>query len=131
MFLFIGYFMFASLWGNRTSWQGIGLGFVIFCAATSFGAGWSAAVTNAQNPVVFWHTEATNSSTILLRKTLFEVADRISRGFPSMPVTVMASQDGVVAWVLRDFNKASYITDLGDAQNAEVVLLPRSFESPI
>ncbi len=130
MFLFIGYFMFASLWGNRTSWQGIGLGFAIFCAVTSLGAGWSVAVTNAQNPVVFWHTEATNSSTILLRKTLFDVADRISRGFPSMPITVMAPQDGVVAWVLRDFNKASYIADLGDAVNAEVVLLPQSIESP-
>ena len=95
MFLLIGYFMFASLWGNRTSWQGIGLGLVIFGAITSLGAGWSAAVTNAQNPVVFWHTEATNNNTILLRKTLFDVADRISRGFPSMPVAVMAPQDGV------------------------------------
>jgi 4-amino-4-deoxy-L-arabinose transferase-like glycosyltransferase len=130
MFLFIGYFMFASLWGNRTAWQGIGLGFVIFGAVTSLGAGWSASVTNAQNPAVFWHTEATNSSTILLRKTLFEVADRISRGFPSMPVMVMAPQDGVVAWVLRDFNNAKYINDISDAENAEVVLLPRNIESP-
>lgn len=130
MFLVIGYFMFASLWGNRTAWQGIGLGFVIFGAITSLGAGWSASVINAQNPVVFWHTEATNSSTILLRKTLFDVADRVSRGFPSMPVSVMAPQDGIIAWELRDFNNATYIADLSDAQNAEVVLLPRSIQSP-
>ena len=124
MFLVIGYFMFASLWGNRTSWQGIGLGLAIFGAITSLGAGWSAAVTNAQNPVVFWHTEATNSNTTLLRKTLFDVADRISRGFPSMPIAVMAPQDGVVAWVLRDFSKASYITDLSEARTRKSCCCP-------
>ena len=128
MFLLIGFFLFASLWGNRTSWQGIGLGFAIFTMVTSLGSGWSASVTQAQNPAEFWHTQATHSDTTLMRETLFEVADRLSGAFPVMPVTMMVPQDGEVAWLLRDFENAEYITDLDDAIGDEVVILPATID---
>lgn len=126
MFMIIGFFLFASLWGNRTTWQGIGLGAVIFLAVTSLGSGWNAAVIKAENPAEIWHMNATHSNTALLRETLFEVADRISGGFPAMDVKVVAPQDGVLAWLLRDFEHAEYVSNVEDAYGAPVVILPES-----
>ncbi len=130
LFLVIGYFLFASLWGSRAAWQGFGLGLALFGAVTSLGAGWNAAVTNAENPLVYWHTQATNDDTHLLRTTLFEVADRMSGGWPEMPLTVIAPPDGEIAWLLRDFVKTRYVANLSDAQAVEVVLLPGNFDQP-
>ena len=130
MFLVIGYFLFASLWGSRTSWRGIGLGLAIFGAITSLGAGWSVSVSHAEAPAEFWHMEATHSDTALLRSTLDDIARRLSGGFPAMPISVLAPRDGVVAWLLRDFDHADYISDIGDAAGKEVVLLPETIQSP-
>ncbi len=128
LFLVIGYFLFASLWGSRTAWQGLGIGLAIFGGLTSLGAGWNAVVTNADVPVVFWHMTATHGDATLLRQTLFEIADRQTGGLPTMPVTVMAPQDGIVAWLLRDFSNADFIKNVGDAIGDEVVLLPGSLQ---
>jgi hypothetical protein len=130
LFLLIGFFLFASLWGNRTALQGVGLGLAIFGAVTSLGAGWSASVSHAQDPGEFWHMNATHSDTTLLRTTLFDVADRLSGGLPALPVSVIAPNDGVVAWLLRDFDHAEYITDISDAVGDQVVLLPSTIPSP-
>ncbi|MFN8447237.1 MAG: hypothetical protein U0521_01205 [Anaerolineae bacterium] len=129
MFLVIGFFLFASLWGNLTSWQGIVLGLALFGMFTSLGRGWNASVVDAGNPVEFWHTEATNVDSNLLRTTLGEVADRISGGFPYLPVSVMASQDGVVAWLLRDYEAAKYIASVDGVIGDQVILAPASVDS--
>ncbi len=130
MFLVIGFFLFASLWGGRTSWQGVLLGLAIFGMVTSLGSGWNAAAFDSQSAVEFWHMQATNDNTALLRETLFDVADRVSGGFPAVPITVVAPQDGVVAWLLRDFSNTKFITDINDAADAEVVIVPETLELP-
>lgn len=130
LFLVIGYFLFASLWGNRTAWQGLGIGLAIFGGLTSLGAGWNATVANVDAPVVYWHMTATNGDTALLRQTLFEVARRETGGLPTLPVSVLAPQDGIVAWVLRDYSKTTFIGSVDDAVGAEVVLLPGSVDQP-
>ncbi len=130
MFLVIGYFLFASLWGARTSWQGVLLGFAVFGLLTSFGSGWSFSVPQASNPVEFWHMETSNPDVPKLRQTLHDVSLRLSGGLPAMPVTVLAPEDGVVAWVLRDYHETKFITDVKDATGDGVVLLPASIQSP-
>ncbi|MEP7293003.1 MAG: hypothetical protein ABI835_14570, partial [Chloroflexota bacterium] len=129
MFMLIGFFLFASLWGNRTTWQGIGFGVAVFFLTTSLGSGWSASVTQAQNPAELWHLQATHSDTTLLRTTLFEVADRLSGAFPAMPVSVVAPQDGEVAWLLRDFEHTEYVVSAEDAFGEQVVILPETMQS--
>jgi hypothetical protein len=52
------------------------------------------------------------------------VADRLSGGFTLMPISVIAPQDGVVAWLLRDFEAAKYIGNVEDAVGDQVILLP-------
>jgi hypothetical protein len=130
LFMVIGYFLFASLWGSRTSWQGIALGLAIFGSLTSLGAGWHAAVAAADNPVLFWHTQAISGTTPMLRATLYEISDRTTGGWPNVTVAVMAPQDGVLAWLLRDFEHTRFINNPGDASDAEVILLPKSVDQP-
>jgi len=43
-----------------------------------------------------------------------------------MEVKVVAPQDGVLAWLLRDFENAEYISSIEDAYGAPVVILPES-----
>lgn len=130
MFIVIGFFLFSSLWGARTTWQGIGLGVAVFFCLTSLGSGWSVAVADSDQPAQAWRNQATGDDTALLRQTLLELTDRESRGFPGLPVYVMADEDSVVAWVLRDFTHTTFIQDLGLAVTQGVVLLPASLQSP-
>ncbi|MBN8634300.1 MAG: hypothetical protein J0M07_03185 [Anaerolineae bacterium] len=129
MFLIIGFFLVASVWGNTSALQGVGLGVLIFGAITSLGSGWGAAVSEADSPREPFHFYATSTDVLLLRETLHELAERNSGGFNVLPLSVMAPQDGVIAWVVRDFTQAEYITDLRDALGDQVVLLP-AFDDP-
>lgn len=130
MFMVIGFFLVASVWGNRTAVQGIGLGVLIFGAITSFGSGWGAALSESENPREPFHFYATSLDATLLRETLRELADRHSGGFTAMPLTIMAPQDGIVAWEARDFTQAEYIFDLREAFADPIVLLPQFEDVP-
>lgn len=46
-----------------------------------------------------------------------------------MPVAVVAPDDGVVAWLLRDYENTEYLTDPNDALEEEC-LPPATFELP-
>lgn len=129
MFMLIGFFLVASVWGNRAALQGVGLGVLIFGAITSLGSGWGAAVSDSDSPREPFHFFATSHDVGLLYDTLRELSKRNSGGLPAMPLTVMAPQDGVVAWIVRDFSHAEFTTDLGDAIGDPIVLLP-AFEQP-
>jgi hypothetical protein len=129
LFLGVVYLLAASMWGNTTSAQGGALGLAIFALVTSLGSGWHAAVHYAHDPVELWHTEATHPEVFLLRDTLLDVALRESEGFKLMDVTVVEqggiSEDGVVAWVLRDFPNTQFVESVQEAQQARIVLLER------
>ncbi len=126
MFVIVGYFMVASLWDGRTALNGLGLGALIFGLLTSAGSGWNTAVARADDPSRLWDREAVTVNTALLRKTLIEISDRQSRGFTYyLPIAVSAPQDGIIAWLLRDFNAARFITTPSEAATMEVALLPR------
>jgi hypothetical protein len=131
MFMVIGFFLIASVWGDKTALQGIGLGVLIFGALTSFGSGWGAAVSGSENPREPFHFQATSLDVALLRETLRDLAERNSGGFNAMPLTIMAEQDGIVAWEARDFTQAEFIGDLRDAYGDPIVLLPQFEEPPV
>jgi hypothetical protein len=126
LFMIVGYFMVASLWDARTALCGIGLGALIFGVITSMGSGWNTAVAQADDPARLWDGEAVTANAALLRETLIEISDRQVRGFTYyLPVAVSAPQDGIIAWLLRDFYAARFITTPIEGATSEVVLLPR------
>lgn len=125
MFMLVGYFLLSSLWDARTALRGIGLGLLIFGGITSLGAGWSISVTGAENPNQLWHSRVTSRDLFLLRATLLDVAKREARGFAERtPIHALAPSDGVVAWMLRDFNDTVFIQDFSQAATQPVLILP-------
>ena len=130
LFIIVGYFLTSSLWGATAALKGGGLGLLAFALVTSLGSGWAAAVNNAGNPIEFWHRQPTGRESFLLRDTLLELTRRESGGFPELPVFVQAEDDGVVAWLLRDFVNVAYVTQATEGRTQEVVLLPILAEPP-
>lgn len=130
MFLFIGYFLFASLWGSLTAAQGMVLGVAIFGLVTSLGAGWNAAVFRAESPTKLYHLRATQDDTHLLRETLHELTLRNTRGFNELAVVAVAPQDDVIAWMLRDYPNARFVNSIDDARGAGVLLAPAYIADP-
>ena len=130
MSMIIGFFLAASLWGIEITTQGAAIALLAFGLVTSLGSGWRASVVTAENPVELWNRDAVSSETMLLRQTLNEIARRESRGYPQIPIVALAPQDGVIAWVLRDYVTTRFITDVHDAQAQEIALLPMYNEPP-
>ncbi len=130
LFIIIGYFLSSSLWGEQATQRGALLGVLAFGMATSLGSGWNAAVPNSNDPVELWNRNATSTETILLRSTLMELTRRESSGFPLIKISILAPEDGVVAWLLRDFPNAQFITDVSAAENQKIVILPGGVDQP-
>ncbi|MAS33063.1 MAG: hypothetical protein CL610_03590 [Anaerolineaceae bacterium] len=130
LFIIAGYVLVASTWGSLTALRGGALGLLIFGMITSLGSGWSAAVTNASNPVELWHTEATGRETYLLRDTLIELSRRETGAFPQIAVHVLADDSSVIGWTLRDFINVQYINQPDEGRTQKAVLLPETDEPP-
>jgi hypothetical protein len=126
----VGYFLVSGLWGQTAALRSVALGLLVFGLITSLGAGWNAAVPNASNATELWHTQATGQEVFLLRDLLMELSRRETGGVPRVPVTVLAPDDGIAAWILRDFTNTTYIVDVGEARAQEIILLPKSPQPP-
>ncbi len=126
----LGGMLVASLWGRTAALRGGGLGLLVFALVTSLGSGWNAAVPNAASPVELWHLRAPAQETALLRATLAELAWRETSAFPLIRVYAQVEQDGLAAWLLRDYPNTTFITNPGDARAQPIALLPPQAEPP-
>ena len=132
--MLIVYLFAASVWGNLNVLQGFGLGFFFFMLGSGLGGGWNAAVEQASNPAAFWRAEAVQPDAYLLRETLQEISQRDTQGFPLIPVTVLLPEnrttntivrdDGLLAWLLRDYQNTRFVRTVDGAQRDQIVLLP-------
>ncbi len=125
-----GYLLISSMWGTAVALRVGALGLFGFALLTSMGSGWNATVTQAENPVEFWQTNATGRETALLRDTFLELDRRESGGFPYLTAYVQADDGGIVAWLLRDFVNVQYIQYPSEARTQQIALLPASNEPP-
>ncbi|MDQ7035769.1 MAG: glycosyltransferase family 39 protein [Anaerolineae bacterium] len=136
LFAAVGYFLAASLWGHTNALQGFGLGLVLFMLGSGVGTGWNTTVVNATNPLELWQNSATTNDAYLLRETLLEVADRDTMGFPSINLTILRddsigiTDNGLIAWLVRDFRNAVFVDTLEEAQRDEIILMPVLEEDP-
>ena len=126
LFIAVGYFLAASIWGNWMAGRGVLLGIVAFVLISGAGTGWRVSVSNATNPVEVWHTDATDADAEVLRLTLQDFAFRETSGFPALPMAILAEDDGVVAWLVRDFVNARFIDDINEGFQEQMVLLPQA-----
>jgi hypothetical protein len=132
VFCIIGFLLVASFWGNDTTLQGIGLGFVMFMLVSGVGGAWNTAVEQVDSPADLWHQRLTAKDAYLLRDTLFELADRDSQGFPLLGVSVVTDQsgvianDGLVAWLLRDFPNATFVNSLDAVRGDQIIIMAQT-----
>lgn len=134
---FVTFLLVASFWGNDNTLQGVGIGFFFFLILSGIGGAWTASVQNSNSPAELWHPTATAYEFNLLRKTLFDIADRDSRGFPLIEVSVVTDSQGVitsnglVAWLLRDFPNVNFVGNLEAVRTNQIVLMAQtSVNSP-
>jgi uncharacterized protein (TIGR03663 family) len=130
LLILIGYFLASSEWGEGIAVRGGVLGILVFVMITSLGNGWHISVDNADNAVEFWSRDPTSYQTAQLRQTLIELSNRQTSGFPELAVSALVPDDGVVAWLLRDFPNTAFITDPTAAKGQGVVLLPSTIAKP-
>ena len=126
----------ASLWGAGTCLQGIGLGFMWLLLLSGIGGAWNAGIADVHEPASLWMRPAISEDAQLLRQTLFEIADRESRGFPLLDLTVVEDragalrEDGMLAWLLRDFPNARFVRDAEVATSDPIVIMAATDDGP-
>lgn len=128
LFLLIGFFLAASLWGNRVTLQGFGLGLTAMLLVSQLSAAWYVTSFNAHNPVEPWNHRTTGQPYELLEKSLHDLTLRESQAFPLLPVTVIrdpagsVTEDGLLGWLLRDYPNATFVSSVEEARAAPIVL---------
>lgn len=130
LFIAVGAMLAASIWGNRTTMQGAVLGAACFALITGSSAGWNAAMTHADDPAEPWHEQATAPDALILRSTMLDFSERSGRGFPIIPAAVLAPDDGIIAWEVRDFQNTRFVDSVAAARGTELVILPEALTDP-
>jgi hypothetical protein len=124
------FFLVGSVWGARAAWHGMGIGVLIVLSIYGAGAGWRASVVNSSDPREFWRPHAVSQNLNLLQKALINTSLRAS-GMPyDMPLNVAWSDDSALAWVIRDYRKAQYVTATSSALTGPAILAPKVDDKP-
>ncbi len=129
------YLLAANTWGSGTCLQGIGIGFFWFMILSGLGGAWQIAVADASNPAAYWHPGAISKDSRLLRKTLFELAERDAKGFPVVEIVIVRDTDGVVddkglmGWLARDFPNARFVKSAAIAAGQPIIIMAQGEEA--
>jgi len=132
MFLLVGFFLAAGIWGNRTTLQGYALGLLIFLLVTQTSTGWYTAVFDADNPTQAWDTPATGVGYVKLTETLHDFMLRETQAFPVLPITVVrdpangVTENGLLGWLLKD-QRVEYVDTLGEASAKPFVIVSSAY----
>lgn len=125
----------ANYWGLGTCLQGIGLGFLWLMLISGLGGAWQGSIAGATNPRDLWRQRAVSADASLLRQTLFELANRDSSGFSTLEIFIVRDADeilnnnGLVAWLTRDFPNARFVNTAQEAAGARIVLTAQQDEA--
>ena len=124
----IVFLLTANFWGLGTCLQGIGLGFLWLMLVSGLGGAWNGNAADATTPRNLWRQRAVSADAYLLRQTLFELADRSTAGFPALEIVIVRDgagileDDGLVAWLARDFANARFVNTIEEAAREPIVL---------
>lgn len=125
----IVFLLVANFWGLGTCLQGTGIGYFVFLLLSGVGGGWKASVADANIPDGLWRETAAAKDAYLLRDTLFELANRHTSGFPTLELAIVVDESGVVrddglmAWLVRDFPNARFIPAASAADGQEFIIM--------
>lgn len=124
------FFLVGSIWGSKAAWRGLGIGLLVFLSMYSFSSGWRASVTGISDPREPFNIHPAARNLNLLERDLREISLRAT-GMPyDMQLTVAWADDSAVAWAIRNFDKAEFVSAVGATFNGPAVLLPRTAADP-
>ena len=118
----------ANFWGLGTSLQGVGLGFLWLLMLSGIGGAWNGSVAFGEDRGDLWRQRSITADAYLLRETLFELAARDTSGFPTLDLYIVRDangiirDDGVIAWLARDFPNASFVSKAEMAAREPIVM---------
>ena len=124
----IVFLLTANFWGLGTCLQGIGLGFFWLMLLSGIGGAWNGTIANAADPRHLWRQRAVSDDAYLLRRTLFELANRAPSAFPELEIFIVRDEDGIIrsdgliAWLARDFPRARFVNSPTEAAGEAIVL---------
>lgn len=129
LFLIVGFFLTASIWGTVNSFQGLLIGLTAFAIVTGVSAGWQASVIRGDDAAELWHIRPNSRELFLLADQLEELTERETGGWQTLPIVVVTSSSSVgteinLRWLLRDYTSVRYVVSLNDAAGAEVIIAP-------
>ncbi len=129
------FLLLANFWGLVTCLQGLGLGFLWLMLFSGIGGAWQISVADAGQPDGLWRQSAVTEDAYLLRETLFELAARDTAGFPLLELTIVTDNNGIIsdqgllAWLAREFSEATFAPSAAVATGAQIVLMAETADA--
>jgi len=131
MLLGVMFFLAGSLWGTRVAVRGFALGTLAVLLLTSFGLGGRAALSQYDDPRELWYRRPVTHGVDEIRATLRQFSWR-STGVPHViDVTAQVPPDGALAWALREFDNARFVSGVGPEGSTRAVIRPWRDPEPV
>ncbi len=124
------FFLVGSLWGARAAWRGFALGTLAALLLVSAGLGGQAAFNRVGDPRELWLTDPVTADVYELRETLREMSLRATGEPRQLTVTAQVPPDGALAWALRDYPNAVFVSGLGPEVASAAVIAPTRDDPP-
>jgi len=102
--------------------------FALFCL--SFSAAWGLVQPRASGDVELWALEFSTTDTHRLVRALGDISNFAVGQEREVEMVVQAEPDGAMAWALRDFVKARFVTQLDAFMDSPVVVAPEAQQDP-
>jgi len=123
-------YLFAAGWSARAARLGATLTAAAVLGLVTLGAGWGLAQVRPTEPVELWWPRPASDGVNRLVTTLRHVSDMAVGNEHEIDVTVQAGPDGALAWALRDFRKATFVSDSSAFITSRAVITPLEQNNP-
>lgn len=119
------YMLMGSLWGPRAALRGAAFGVLIYFVGAGLGLGLQASYTFADDPRELWHTSPVDTDGYeSLAETLRFMSLQATGEPDKMTVTVQGEDDGALAWLLRNFENARFVSQTNPEITSDAVIVP-------
>lgn len=126
----VPWLLVATMWEPRTAVQGMGLGVVVLHLLGAIGASAALAFARASSPYEPFNVAPAQPGLALLVDTARDMS-AIAEGQPlDAPITVQASDQGALAWALRDFNRVTFVSHADPTVSSVMVITPADGADP-
>ena len=123
-------YLFAVGWSARAARFGTTITAVGALTAFTLAAGWGLTQLRPTDPVELWWERPVADDLNRLEGTLRHVSDMAVGNEYEVDVTVQAPPDGALAWALRNFTKATFVSDSSAFITSRVVITPQEQVNP-